>query len=84
MISTRIFCWLVWMIYNGIQSFVTFMLTCSTAAQRSARWPVKNELSISVAFPGGQSPGAVVSPAVELNWGLEETVQDDHSASQHW
>lgn len=55
------------MIYNGIQSFVTFILTCPTAAQRSAHWPVKNELSISVAFPGGHNPGAVVSPAVELN-----------------
>lgn len=79
MISARIFCWLVWMIYNGIQSFVTFMLTCSTAAQRSAHWPVKNELSISVAFPGGHNP--VVSPAVELNWGLEGTAQAAHSAS---
>lgn len=80
MIGAQIFCWLVWVIYNGTQSFVAFMLTCSTAAQRSAHWPVKNELSISVAFPGGHNPGAVVSPAVELNWGLKGTAQDTSSA----
>lgn len=84
MISTQIFCWLVQMIYNGIQSFVTFMLTCSTATQRSAHRPVKNELSISVAFPGDHNPRAVVSPAVELNWGLEGTAPDTQSASQQW
>lgn len=80
MISAQIFCWLVWMIYSGIQSFVAFKLTCSTVGQRSACWPVKNELSMSVAFPGGHNPGAVVSPAVELNLGLEGTVQDTRSA----
>lgn len=57
------------MIYNGVQSFVTFMLTRFSAAQRSAHWPVKNELLIYVAFPNGHGTGAVVS--TELNWGLE-------------
>lgn len=56
------------MIYNGIQSFVTFMLTRSNAAQRLAHWPVKNELLIYVAFPSDHSTGAVVSPTAELNW----------------
>lgn len=59
------------MIYSGIQSFVTFMLTRSNAAQRSACWPVKNELLIYVAFLSGHGTGAVVSPTAELNWGLE-------------
>lgn len=71
------------MIYNGIQSFVTFMLTCSNAAQRSAHWPVKNELLIYVAFLSGHGTRAVVSPTAELNWGLERATQDIHSASQH-
>lgn len=71
------------MIYNGIQSFVTFMLTRSNAAQRSAQWPVKNELLISVTFPSGHDTGAVVSPTAELNWGLEEAARDIHLASWH-
>jgi len=71
------------MIYNGIQSFVTFMLTRSNAAQRSACWPVKNELLICVVFPSDHGTGAVVSPAAELNWGLEGAACDTHLAYKH-
>ena len=63
------------------------MLTRSDAAQRSAHWPVKDELLISGSFARGCTSRAAllaVRPFAELTQGLKGPTWDVHSASRHW